>query len=165
MDKALTNLETMQIGRVLEIMELTNSGMSLSTALRQVGLAPGTYYKYLAMAKSVKEELQTAKNRLELIEYADILSAKGQILRRLIDAALDKNTFPSDVLAIYQFLDTKVDVLEERNRPSGSDADFLRGPVLSPGTSTHRDVSIRVDGVEITVSKKPDIVDGELRDI
>ena len=156
----ITSLETIQIGRVQHVLFLTSTGMYLKDALAVVGIAEMTYYKYVAEAIRARDELQSAKQQLELIEYADIISAQAIVMRKLINDALSDNTFPGDRLNIKMYLDHRLDVLEDRNRPSGAGAEFLQGPALSPGVSTHRDVSIKVGDVEITVSKTPDVIEG-----
>ncbi len=164
MDNQVTSLETIQIGRVQKVLFLTSTGMYLKEALVEVGIAEMTYYKYVAEAIRARDELQSAKQQLELIEYADIISAQAHIMRKLIMDALSDDIFPGDRLNIKMYLDHRLDVLEDRNRPSGAGSEFLTGPVLAPGVSTHRDVSIKVGDVEITVSNTPDVLEGHFED-
>jgi len=162
----LTPHAVIQINKVIEVIDLVQtSNTPLRIALSQFGISRATYYRWFMLAQEARDMLQEAKVQLELIEYADILSAQGQILRKLIEDALDKNTFPSDRLAILAYLDHKTEVFGERFRPSDAGADFLQGPTLKPGVSTHRETTISIAGVDIVVKDTtPDIIEGESRD-
>jgi len=163
----LTPHAVIQIQRVMEVIELVQtSDITLKLALIQLGISRNTYYRWFMLAKEARDALQEAKVQLEIIEYADILAAKSQILRKIIDDALDKNTFPSDRLAIFAYLDHKTEVFGDRYRPSDAGADFLQGPTLKPGVSTHRETTISIAGVDIVVKDTtPDIIEGESRDL
>ena len=163
----LTPHAVLQINKVMEIIDLVQtSDVPLKVALAQLDISRATYYRWFMLAQEARDRLQEAKVQLEVIEYADILSAKGQILRKLLEDALNKNTFPSDRLAILQYLDLKTEVFGERFRPSDAGADFLQGPTLKPGISTHRETTISIAGVDIVVKDTtPDIIEGESHDL
>jgi hypothetical protein len=146
-------------------MGLVKSGESLELALKRIGISRSTYYRWFALAQESRTLLSQAKTELEMVEYADIVLSKGEILRAIIKDGLDPNTFASDRISIYQLLRSEVSHLEEKYRPSDGGADFLRGPSLEPGVSTHRDVTIEVGGVKINITDKGgDILDGRFND-
>lgn len=159
--------EVIQINKVAELVYyMQTNDTTLDNALAIFGISKPTYYKYISRVQKAQEELQIAQRDLELMEYADIIALRANILRMVIQDALNKNTFPQDRLAILAYLDAKTDMLAERNRPSDVGAEFLTGPSLEPGTSTYRDVTVTVGGVEVRVTDiPPTIINADVRDV
>jgi hypothetical protein len=165
MSNEITPKEILRIDQILTIMNFMKTGDSLETALKLVGISKATYYRWFAKGLEAKDLLAQAKQELEMIEYADIIISKGEVLRTLIKDALSSNTFASDRLAILQYLDSKLDHLSNVHRASDTSADFLQGISLEPGVSSHRDVTIEVDGVKINISgKSGDILEGQFEE-
>jgi hypothetical protein len=154
MTTEITPKEILRIEQILTVMNWMKIGDDLGTALTRVGISKATYYRWFAKGIEARDLLAQAKQELEMIEYADIVISKGEVLRTLISDALDKNTFASDRLAILQYLDSKLDHLSNVHRASDTSADFLQGINLEPGISSHRDVTIEVGGVKINISGK-----------
>ena len=153
----------LRLEQVLNVFLMVQDGTSLEESLRENDVARSTYYRWLPMAKEAKDVLDRAKHDVELIAYADILATKNRVLSQLLIDALAPITEPKDRLAILMYLDTRADILQDRNRPQSIAPDFLDGPTLIEAESKVLgggvfDVTISKDEVTIKTNT-PEIID------
>jgi hypothetical protein len=133
--KALTKAS--RVNSAKQVMQHTNSGMTVTDACEEVGIPRSTYYHLINTYPEAMAEYQEMVEENARIQLGLILSSNTQILEKIIDDARSDKTTPRDRLAIYKTLTEMVEKLsQEKQIDSQLEAaahEFLsRGPTTMP---------------------------------
>lgn len=159
--------------QIMEIVTLCQQGYTIKDACAEVGISERMYYYYMSKHPNSIEVISQFTTEVEKQDLAKIVEARRHALDKLIEAIPEAPTF--EVLQIDAHLRAEQQILEGkygvRSTSDNTAKEFvLSGPKLQtaqsklgPGqTQTTINVSPNNNGsVDITVTKSPDIIDGE----
>ncbi len=93
-----------RVNSAKQVMQHTNSGMTVTDACNEVGIPRSTYYHLINTYPEAMAEYNEMVEANDRHQFGLILSNKTQILEKIIEDALSDNTSPRDRLAIYKTL-------------------------------------------------------------
>jgi len=149
--------------QVLGVIKLSSDGISIVEACREVGIARSTFYLFCESNPDVITDFQELELANTREQYITILMNKTEMIERLCEDAVAKNTPPLKRLRIIQFMDKRLDELESKfqsRSPSDSRAEMreiLTGPVLIPGKSRFHTTEDRSGISDVVKSTDGDI--------
>lgn len=158
--KEITQLQN--INTALEVFSLMkeNPKMTQKDACEKVGIHPQTYRLWITQAEDSLALLADTISEVEREELATLLIAKNGITGAVIKDATAKFTSPGERLAIFMYINDRIDELAKRHRKidNGVMRDAFGGPNLveakSRFTSQTLDVVAQDDG-SVKISAHP----------
>ena len=121
-----------RISRAVQVITLTQDGLSISAACREVGIPRSTYYLILDTETEALLEYQKIIRVNDRLELLRILAIRNELLENLIQKAYDENTTIKELLAIHKELQKRYDVLSAKVREEAMTRkitkDYLKGP-------------------------------------
>ena len=129
-----------RISRAVQVITLTQDGLSISAACREVGIPRSTYYLILDTETEALLEYQKIIRVNDRLELLRILAIRDEVLEKLIEKAFDDDTEIKEMLAIHKELQKRFDVLSAKVREEAMTSkftkDFLKGPQTVIAKST-----------------------------
>ena len=131
--------KAVRTNQALQVIQKSNSGMSIVDACREVGIVRSTFYYFVTTNPDAVATFQEMQMIASFEQFALILANQIQILERVIQDGLADTTKPRQRLAIYKELVKRSEELRDRimvNRYDNEEIkELMSGPNLVPGKS------------------------------
>jgi tRNA A37 N6-isopentenylltransferase MiaA len=128
-----------RVSRALEVIKLTEEGMTVVDACQEVEMPRSTYYFIIKSEREALAEVQRLKRGSQISQLLSILIYKETILDNLLAKAKSEDATVREIVEVLKYIDKKLDELKESLNHTEYDKDYaasiLTGPKQVPGVS------------------------------
>lgn len=160
--------------QALQVMALILEGKTQAAACKSIGISPSTYRRYLQEYPGTVDAVRELILNTEKSNLAEIVSARTNLVTRLIAAASQADDI-SEIISADKHLGALQAELETRVGVSAKSDDvaeeWLGNPEFKPVESRFIPVDTTVnlkqqsDGsIDVTMKRQPEIIEGESKD-
>ncbi len=128
-----------RVTRALDVIKLTEEGMTVVDACHEIGLPRSTYYFIIKSEREALSEYQLMKRAIQLEQILKILFSEDEILEKLIEKANSEDSSIKEIVSVLKYMDQKKEDLIQSQNLLEYDKDYvasiLTGPKQVPGVS------------------------------